>query len=125
GHGAVKAYAAKVLNDGFDLILVSTGSLADAALWDEVSAAAKRSTGQLKLPAGALPGVDALSAGKLAGLDKVTLKSSKPPHAWTGTPAEKSHDLAAITVPTVIFTGNAREAALAFPKNANVAATAA
>ena len=125
GHGAVKAYAAAILNDGFDLVLVSTGSLADAALWDEVSAAAKRSTGQLKLPAGALPGVDSLSAGKLAGLEKVTLKSSKPPKAWSGTPAEKSHDLAAITAPTVIFSGNAREAALAFPKNANVAATAA
>ncbi len=125
GHGAVKAYGAKVLDDGIDLVIVSTGSLADAALWAEVKAAAERSTAQLKLPAGALPGVDALSAGKLAGLTKVTLKSSKPPKAWTGTPAEKSHDLAAITAPTVIFSGNAREAALAFPKNANVAATAA
>ncbi len=125
GHGAVKAFAAAILDDGFDLILVSTGSLADEALWNEVSAAAKRSTGQLKLPAGALPGVDSLAAGKLAGLEKVTLKSSKPPKAWSGTPAEKSHDLGAITTPTVIFSGNAREAALAFPKNANVAATAA
>jgi aspartate dehydrogenase len=125
GHSAVKAYAAKVLDAGYDLIIVSTGSLADAELWREVSAAAERSTAQLKLPAGALPGVDALSAGKLAGLTKVTLRSSKPPKAWSGTPAEKSHDLAAITTPTVIFSGNAREAALAFPKNANVAATAA
>jgi aspartate dehydrogenase len=125
GHGAVQAYAAAVLDAGIDLILVSTGSLADAALWQQVKAAAERSTAQLKLPAGALPGVDSLSAGRLAGLTKVTLKSSKPPKAWSGTPAEKSHDLRAIKVPTVIFSGNAREAALAFPKNANVAATAA
>jgi aspartate dehydrogenase len=79
----------------------------------------------VKLPAGALPGVDALAAGKLAGLSKVTLRSSKPPRAWKGTPAEQTHDLEAITAPTVIFSGNARQAALTFPKNANVAATAA
>jgi len=125
GHGAVKAYGAAILKAGIDLIVVSTGSLADAALWDEISAAARASTAQLKLPAGALPGIDALAAGKLAGLDRVELKSSKPPRAWSGTPAEKTHDLAAIAAPTVIFSGTAREAALAFPKNANVAATAA
>jgi aspartate dehydrogenase len=125
GHSAVKAYGAQVLDAGIDLVVVSTGSLADADLWRDLKAAAERSTAQLKLPAGALPGVDALSAGKLAGLTAVTLKSSKPPKAWSGTQAEKSHDLAAIKTPTVIFSGNAREAALAFPKNANVAATAA
>jgi aspartate dehydrogenase len=125
GHSAVKAYGTKVLDAGLDLVIVSTGSLADADLWRDLSAAAERSSAQLKLPAGALPGVDSLSSGKLGGLTKVTLKSSKPPKAWSGTPAEKSHDLAAITTPTVIFSGNAREAALAFPKNANVAATAA
>lgn len=125
GHGAVKAHGAAVLNAGFNLVIVSTGSLADQVLWDEIRSAAERSAAQLKLPAGALPGVDALAAGKLAGIDRVELRSSKPPHAWTGTPAEKSHDLASIQSPTVIFSGNAREAALAFPKNANVAATAA
>ena len=125
GHSAVKAYGAAVLKAGIDLIVVSTGSLADQALWDEISAAAEASSAQLKLPAGALPGVDSLAAGKLAGIDRVELKSSKPPKAWAGTQAEKSHDLAKITVPTVIFSGTARQAALAFPKNANVAATAA
>lgn len=125
GHGAVKAHGAAVLKAGFNLIIVSTGSLADEALWTEIKTAAENSTAQVRLPAGALPGVDALAAGKLAGLTRVELKSSKPPLAWSGTPAEKSHDLSKITAPTVIFTGNAREAALTFPKNANVAATAA
>jgi aspartate dehydrogenase len=125
GHGAVKAYGASVLRADINLVVVSTGSLADQTLWDELSAAAHASKAQLKLPAGALPGVDALAAGKLAGIDRVELKSSKPPKAWSGTPAEKTHDLAAIVEPTVIFSGTAREAALAFPKNANVAATAA
>ncbi|MSO72408.1 MAG: aspartate dehydrogenase [Rhodospirillaceae bacterium] len=125
GHSAVVAYATPVLEAGLDLVIVSTGSLADAALWQTVRTAASRSKGRVKLPAGALPGIDALSAARLAGLTTVTLRSSKPPKAWKGTPAEKTHDLDAITEPTVIFSGNARAAALTFPKNANVAATAA
>ncbi len=125
GHSAVKSYGAATLRAGINLMIVSTGSLADQALWDEISMAADTSTAKLKLPAGALPGVDALAAGKLAGIDRVELKSSKPPKAWSGTPAEKTHDLTKIMEPTVIFSGTARQAALAFPKNANVAATAA
>ncbi len=125
GHSAVQAYAVPVLEAGIDLIIVSTGSLADAPLWDAITAAAARSTAQVKLPAGALPGVDALAAAKVAGLTSVTLRSTKPPRAWKGTPAEAAHDLDAIAKATVIFSGNAREAALTYPKNANVAATAA
>jgi aspartate dehydrogenase len=125
GHSAVKAYAAPVLAAGLDFVIVSTGSLADETLWNDVQAAAANSKGRVKLVAGALPGVDALSAAKLAGLTKVTLRSSKPPKAWKGTPAEETHNLDTITARTVIFAGNARQAALAFPKNANVAATAA
>jgi len=125
GHSAVQACAAPVLAAGIDFVIVSTGSLADAALWDSVQAAAAKSTAKVKLVAGALPGIDALSAGKLAGLTRVTLRSAKPPKAWKGTPAEQSTDLDAVTAPTVIFSGTARQAALTFPKNANVAATAA
>lgn len=125
GHGAVRAVCGPVLAAGIDLVLVSTGSLADPALLKELNDAAASSTAQVKLVAGALPGVDALGSAKLAGLDRVTLTSSKPPKAWKGTPAEAAHNLDAITERTVIYSGNARDAALTFPKNANVAATAA
>jgi len=125
GHGAVKAFGADILKGGFDIVIVSTGSLADQALFDSLTSAAQSAKRRIKLPAGALPGVDALAAGKLAGIERVALKSSKPPLAWTGTPAEKAFDLKAVKTATVIFSGNAREAALAYPKNANVAATAA
>jgi aspartate dehydrogenase len=125
GHSAVASYAVPLLERGIDQIIVSTGSLADAALWEKLKDAAGKSTAKIALPAGALPGVDALSAAKFAGLARVTLCSSKPPRAWKGTPAETVNDLDSMTASTVIFSGNAREAALTYPKNANVAATAA
>ena len=124
-HSAIQAYAVPVIEAGVDLVIVSTGSLADAEVWDAVKNAAARSTAQVKLPAGALPGVDALAAAKVAGLTSVTLRSTKPPRAWKGTPAQAAYNLDAIAAATVIFSGNAREAALTFPKNANVVATAA
>jgi aspartate dehydrogenase len=125
GHSAVRAVCGPVMAAGIDLVIVSTGSLADQTLWDEVSAASARGAAKVKLVAGALPGVDALAAAKLAGLTSVTLTSRKPPHAWKGTPAETTHDLDKIAAATVLYAGNARDAALRFPKNANVAATAA
>lgn len=42
-----------------------------------------------------------------------------------GTPAEQQVDLDAVDVPTLFYEGNAREAALAFPRNTNVVAAAA
>ena len=51
--------------------------------------------------------------------------STKPPHAWLGTPAQDRFDLLALRTPTVVFEGTARAAALAFPKNANLAAAVA
>lgn len=125
GHDAVRAVCAPVLAAGIDLVIVSTGSLADRALWDEVNAAAAKGRAKVRLVAGALPGVDALAAARLAGLESVTLTSRKRPLAWKGTPAAETHDLDAIAAPTVVFSGDARAAALGFPKNANVAATAA
>ncbi|WP_077037907.1 aspartate dehydrogenase [Pelomonas sp. KK5] len=125
GHGAVKAYGAAVLRAGRDLLLVSVGVLSDAALHAELAEAAQASGRQLMLPSGALAGLDYLQAARLAGLDRVCLRSSKPPLAWRGTPAEQLLDLAAIDSPTVFFRGSAREAARDYPKNANVAATLA
>ncbi len=124
-HSAVESYAVPTLDLGLDMLVVSIGSLADEARWTKVKAAAERSTAKLLLPPGALPGIDALSAAKLAGLTRVSLRSAKPPKAWKGTPAEETHDLDAIAAATVIYRGNAREAALMFPKNANIAATTA
>jgi aspartate dehydrogenase len=72
-----------------------------------------------------MAGLDGLGALKRAGLTDVVYTSTKPPRAWLGTPAEEAVDLLSLTQAHVFFEGTAREAALAYPKNANIAATIA
>ena len=125
GHAAVKDYAAPILRSGADLMIVSVGALADEALYNLVRDEAAQSGAQVHLPAGALLGIDGLSAAKRAGLDWVRLTSRKSPLAWRGAPGVDHIDLDAILTEEVVFCGSAREAARLFPKNANVAATVA
>ncbi len=84
-----------------------------------------RPPAQLLIPAGAIAGLDGLGALKLAGLTSVTYTSTKPPLAWRNTPAERIVTLAALRERTVFFEGSAQDAALNYPKNANLAATIA
>lgn len=125
GHQAVDAYGEQVLRAGCDLLLVSVGSLADAARYARLRQAAQHSGRQLLLASGAIGGLDILGAARCAGLRFVQYRARKPPAAWRGTAAEACVDLGVLTEPMVFFSGSARMAALAYPKNANVAATVA
>lgn len=125
GHQAVDAYGERVLRAGHDLLLVSVGSLADAGRYYRLFRAAWDSGRQLRLAAGAIGGLDILAAARCAGLHRVQYRSRKPPAAWRDTAAEAVIDLDALSEAAVFFSGSAREAALAYPKNANVAATIA
>ena len=62
---------------------------------------------------------------RLGGLTAVRYRSRKPPAAWRGSPAEQVADLGKLTSRTVLYRGNAGEAALRYPQNANVAAAVA
>lgn len=125
GQAAVASYGATVLSSGGDLVIASVGALADAALAEDLQSAAQAGRGRMILPAGAIGGVDLLSALALAGPVTVRYRGTKPPQAWRGTPAEAACDLLRLTRPTTFFAGTAREAARHYPKNANVAATLA
>lgn len=125
GQGALAEYGPAILEGGIDLAVASIGALADPVLMESLDAAAKLGYARLILPAGAVGGLDALAAMRLAGPIQVLYRSRKPPGAWAGSPAEKLCNLAGITVPTAFWRGTARHAALEYPKNANVAAAIA
>ena len=125
GQGAVAEYGDTVLRAGLDLMIISTGALADETLRQKLSDTAARSSARMILPAGAIAGIDGLNALRIGGLDQVRYTSTKPPLAWKGTPAETNFDLTSITEKTVLFTGPASKAARDYPKNANLAATVA
>lgn len=125
GQGAVRDHAGDVLAGGIDLMVVSTGALAEPGRLDHLAALAMRSGARLLIPAGAIAGLDGLGALACAGLTRVTYTSTKPPLAWRGTAADRVVALEMLRVRTVLFEGTAREAALAYPKNANLAATVA
>jgi aspartate dehydrogenase len=125
GHAALHAHGPSVLEAGVDLLVASVGALADAALLDRLQAAAAQGRARITIPAGALAGLDALAAARMAGIDSVEYTGRKAPKAWRGTPAEERVDLDRIEAPTVFYEGTAREVALAFPQNANVVAAVA
>jgi aspartate dehydrogenase len=125
GQQAMAEHGPAVLRRGFDLLVISIGALADAALLDRLKTAARDGKSRIHLPAGAIGGLDAIAAMRVGGLHAVRYRSRKPPAAWRGSPAEKVADLNKLQSRTVIYRGNAGEAALLYPQNANVAAAVA
>jgi aspartate dehydrogenase len=125
GHGALKDYGAAVLARGFDLGILSAGALSDDALVAELNSATAQSKAKVIVVPGAIGGIDAISAVENGGLTSVCYTGRKAPISWKGTPADAVCDLDTLTEPCEIFSGTAREAAQAFPKNANVVATVA
>lgn len=125
GHGAVAETVPVLLGAGIAVVVTSLGALSDPALRDRVSHACRAGGGRVHLVSGAVGGLDALAAAKLAGLDEVIYTGRKPPSAWAGTVAATEHDLAALWKSTVIFEGPASLASRLYPKNANVTAAIA
>ncbi|MFC6669855.1 aspartate dehydrogenase [Marinobacterium aestuariivivens] len=125
GQGAIREHAESVLSRGWDLGVISVGAFADNALLDRLQSAAVAGNAHIYALAGAIAGIDGIAAAKEGGLDEVVYTSRKSPRSWKGSPAETLVDLDGITEPTVFYRGTAREAALQFPANANVAATIA
>ncbi len=87
-----------------------------------------RATGaRIVVPTGALLGLDAVRACAEGGVSSITIETRKAPRGLVGAPylALHSIDVLAITSPTVIFEGNALDAAAGFPAKVNVAAALA
>jgi aspartate dehydrogenase len=125
GHAVVQSHGARILRRGCSIYLLSVGSLADAALRGSLVSAAGEGNSHILIPAGALAGFDGLLTLACDNLRSVKYISTKPCKAWQGTVAAETHELGRLTRRTVIFQGNAGEAARLFPKNANLAAAVA
>lgn len=125
GQPGVRAHAAAVLARGWDLAMISVGALANVALERDLRQAAAEGQSRIYALSGAVAGIDGLAAAREGGLQQVLYTSRKSPGSWRGSPAEQLVALDHIAEPSVFFRGSAREAALMFPANANVAATIA
>ncbi|MEJ6392059.1 aspartate dehydrogenase [Gymnodinialimonas sp. 2305UL16-5] len=125
GHPGLSAHGPEALTAGIDVVTLSLGALADDALFNTLTKAAERGGAKLHLASGAIGALDVLRAAQVGGLTHVTYTGRKPPAGWRGSPAEHSLDLDHLTTAALHFDGTAREAALRYPKNANVAAAVA
>ena len=125
GHAALVEHVVPALREGIACVVASVGALAAPGLYAELEDAAESGRTRVQLIAGAIGAIDALDAARLGGLDRVLYTGRKPPRSWAGTPADGVCDLASLDAPRIVFQGSARDAAMAFPKNANVAATVA
>jgi aspartate dehydrogenase len=88
---------------------------------------AKATGARIIVPTGALLGLDAVRAAAEGEVSSVTIESRKHPRGWAGAPYLVKHtiDPTAYNTATVIFEGNAFDAAAGFPANVNVAAALA
>jgi len=126
GHDALHEYGAEILSAGFDMTTVSLGALADEALSATLRDAATASGAKLYLASGAIGALDALRSARIGELQSVRYFGRKPPKGWAGSAAEDAIDLNALGSDAMThFKGTARQAALRYPKNANVAAAVA
>ena len=126
GHSGLKEHGPEILGAGHALLSISIGAFADPDLKDMLEKAAIDGGGKIILASGAIGGLDALRAARVGGLTSVRYIGRKPPEGWVGSPAEEVLDLQNLGKDAQThFQGSARDAALLYPKNANVAAAVA
>lgn len=85
---------------------------------------AAESGARIIIPTGALIGLDAVRAAAEGRIDSVTLETRKPPNGLAGAPHLVNNNISVegLTEPKLVFEGTAREGAIGFPANVNVAA---
>ncbi len=100
---------------------ISVGAL--LSHWHVVELAANHGA-RIIVPSGALLGLDAVRAVAEGEIHSVHMITRKPPSSLAGSPYIEQHgiELDQIKEPLKVFEGTAREGALGFPANVNVAA---
>ena len=116
--------AEPALAAGRTVVVLSCGALLDN--FDLVELA-RRHTGRILVPTGALLGLDAVQAAAVGEISRVHMITRKPPNGLAGAPYLVENGIAVDRLDAAkrVFTGTAREAARGFPANVNVAAALA
>jgi aspartate dehydrogenase len=121
GHDAVADHVIPILRAGIPIVLASVGALANDDLRGRVMQASQVGKAELILPSGAIGALDYIKTVSHSANLRIRYCSRKPVAAW-------EHELVArglapdkIDHEVVLFEGAAREAALSFPQNLNVA----
>jgi len=107
---AVRDYALQVVRAGRDMLIMSVGGLADREFRDLLFREARERGVKIYLPSGAIGGLDIIRSARIAGIDEVRIRSTKPAAALGVECAERKK----------IFEGTATEAIKRFPKSTNV-----
>lgn len=115
GHEALRAWGPACLRASVPLVLLSAGALASESFERELQRAAAEGGSSAAIASGGIGGLDLLGSAAEGGLEHVRHTIVKAPRSL-GLDASASGE---------VFRGSAREAALRFPQNANVAATVA
>lgn len=125
GHAALAEHGVACLEAGCDLLVTSTGALAEDGLRERLVAAAATVGRRVVLLSAGIGALDILGAAAVGGLTSVRVTVRKDPGAWRGTPGERLVDLAGLRQPAVLYEGPVREGARLYPQNVNIAAAAA
>lgn len=126
GHEALAKFGRDILRRGIDVTTVSIGALADSDVYYDLELGAAEGHSRLILASGAIGALDCLRSARVGKLQEVTYVGRKPPQGWKGSPADEKLDLDNLPPGEhVHFDGTARDAAMQYPKNANVAAAVA
>jgi len=92
-------------------------------LFEKFSKLSQEQKRKILFPSGAIGGFDAIDAMKLVGFDEVRLETHKPLRVFENDPYIKKHNITLQRKTcTLIFEGNAKEAAKNFPRSINVGA---
>ena len=108
---AVRDYAQLALEHDKDLIILSVGALADQSFRRCLERLAVTRDRHIRIPSGALFGLDNLKIGHICKLDRLTLRTTKNPASFS----------AEINERTLLFHGTARDCIERYPRNVNVA----
>jgi len=122
--GAFMSIAEPAMRAGRQMVTVSAAALIEHM---EILDLARANGGRIIMATGALLGLDAVRAASKGVIRSVTMVTRKPPKSLRGAPYLDvlGVDVMALTEPTKLFDGSAREGARGFPANVNVAAALA